>query len=70
MAEAAISKFRAERTKGDLKLREATKYQGKPCRKCGGTERYKSCGNCTRCINPKLSLDHRIRVTQKWGEGW
>ncbi len=36
-------------------------FQGKPCRKCGGTERYQSNRQCITCHR----LRNRIRMIEK-----
>ena len=45
--------------------------QGKPCRRCGGTERYKSNRKCVACArkerkDPERHLVHQQRYRRQW----
>ena len=52
--------------------------EGKPCRKCGGTKRYRSNRSCVRCTrqnasymmqnDPDRHLMHQIRYRKRWYE--
>jgi len=45
-----VERFRAPRTPGDQLLRPAAeRYEGRPCKRCGSTTRYRNGGHCVAC---------------------
>lgn len=45
------------------------KFHGKPCRKCGGTERYVCSSNCIACQKAQSNVYHtKVREALKQAE--